>query len=217
MIALADFRDALGAAMGMELTPELAAAIEARALAGKSVVLAAVEPMSLCPLPESYSYRGGSWLYDVERFRDIVEEIHPLHVAHWGETEGYRHGLEMKPDYARLVDGEWRGQLVQFTVRETVSNALVGNLRVYLHRSTHTGGLVGTEDTLYLSPSARRGFNALRFLRFAEGILERLGVEEMMATPKRANNAGALLRRLGYLHVADQYSRILKKGVDHVQ
>jgi len=155
-------------------------------------------------------FKGGL-LFRAERMRDVLAELHPLHQAHWLETEKHRHGLPLAPDYDAMLADERAGRLVQFTARDE-RHELVGNLRMYLGVSRHSGTKFATEDTLYLAPKARGGFTALALMRFAERALLSIGVREIRADSKLVNNAGALMRRMGYEPVATQYVKIFKES-----
>jgi GNAT superfamily N-acetyltransferase len=203
-------RAVLCANMGQTLTPEVCAAIEMQ------VRQSGANPVDTAAItPERY----GPYIIAAERFSEIVGELHELHVAHWRETEKHRHGLPLNPDYAGMAEHERRGQLIQFTVRH--QGALVGNLRVYLGVSAHSGTPFAVfpvrtrqpaseEDTLYISPEHRGGFLAMAMLRYAERVLISLGMREIRADSKVINKAGVLMRRMKYTHFADKFIKILE-------
>jgi hypothetical protein len=153
----------------------------------------------------------------VERFADIVDEMHPLHQAHWFETEGYRHGLALKPNYAALVMFERAGQLMQVTVR--YEGKLVGGIRMYITRSWHTDDMHASEDSLFLLPAhrARSTWLALRMLRYTVRCLEALrdhrGEPRVIieGDSKLSNRADALMRRLFGDPVALKFHKIFSK------
>ena len=111
---------------------------------------------------EPATYQG--LMFQAERFADIEEEIHPLHVAHYAETEAYRAGVPLNPDYAHFRRCERNGGLLQFTARS--GGELVGNIRMYLFSNLHTQTLSAKEDTFFLTPAARKGFSAIRFWQY---------------------------------------------------
>lgn len=181
------------------LSPELAARIETAVFGGAN------PSTRLPPGPEPYK----DYTIAVERMADILDELHPLHVSHWQETEKYRHGLKLDPDYDHMLHSEKVGGLVQFTVR--YGGELVGNLRMYLSRSLHTKTLVAQEDTLYLIPDHRGSFLAMRLIQYAERALRDMGVREIRCNSKTANRADVLMRRMGYDEVAIQFSKIFEE------
>lgn len=197
-------RAALGHFMGQQLTPEVAARIEFVAMGGED----------LCRPPEQFA----PWVVDgyriqVERLREILDELHGLHELHWRETEKHRHGLPLCPDYAQMKMLERQGHLVQFTVRH--AGALVGNLRMYVGMSMHSSTpfaepyVVSEEDTLFLHPDHRGGWLSVKLLRYAETVLVgQLGVREIRADSKLINRADVLMRRLGYSSFATRFVKV---------
>lgn len=202
-------RLALSHHMGSQLTPELA----------QQIVFIAGGEADFAPDPaafevvEHHGYRFG-----VERLRDLVRELHPLHELHWQETEKYRHGLLLSVDYQQMAAWERSGRLIQFVVRSP-SGQLIGQCRMYLARSMHTSVLVADEDTLFIHPDHRGQMLSVRLLRYVERVLvEQMGVQEIRANSKLANNADVLMRRLKYEPVATQFAKVFPpRGVDDVQ
>lgn len=154
--------------------------------------------------------------FQAEKFLDALPELHPLHEQHWEETEGARHGLQLNPDYDRLVDAERAGSLLQFTAR--YDGKLVGNIRMYLFNDTHTQTLAAKEDTFFLLPEARKGLVALKFWKFMEEAVRLLGVREIRTdskvlyddTGKLTRDVGKLNKYLGYSHVSNGYFKRLE-------
>lgn len=192
----------LDAHMEQPLTPELAFCICSMA----DELPALIAPGDIARI-EPARYR--EFTYAVERIVEIVDEIKPLHRAHWDETEGHRAGLPFNPDYATFARYERAGRYVLFTMRDE-QGTLVGNCAMYLTRSAHTQTLMAREDTLYLVPQARRGRNAFRFVAYVERALHRLGAKEINITVKMVNEAGRFFRLLGYSHVEDGLTKILE-------
>jgi hypothetical protein len=202
------FRQAVAQHLGKVLTPEVAAAIELEALyqRDESIDIAQFEPLE---------YRGV--VFAAERFKAIRDELHVLHLAHWQETERYRIGSAMNPDYEYMEWAELAGKLLQFTAR--MDGVLVGNLRVYLYRDLHTQQKGANEDTLFLLPQVRIGFTANRFVDYAERCLARLDVVDAYVDTKilfdsegrTVRDVGSLMRRRGYAHVANRYHKRLSK------
>lgn len=200
-------RTTLASLLGKVLTPELAADIE--------MATYPEEGVGYSEHFEPITYNG--YVIDVECMREIIGELHALHVMHWQETERHRHGLHLDPDYCSMLEDEQAGRLVQFTVRAG-GGTLVGNLRVIVSGSRHTSTLVAEEDTLFLHPAHRGGFLASRLLAYAEDVLAKIGACEVRANSKLVNRADVLLRRRGYTPVATQMVKFLQpKEASHVQ
>lgn len=202
LITLESLRVALGDKLGCVLTPELAASIE----------FLAQDRAEHAHDPAGFEPREREGLvFRVESFRDILAELIPLHEAHYSETEQHLLGIPMRPDYDYMAERERTGSLLQFTARDGAGE-LVGNLRMYIGRSLHTGQRFAEEDTFYLKPEQRRGHAAMSFLRYAEESLVRtLGIREIRASTKTVNTSGKLLQHRGYRHVANQYVKIFRE------
>lgn len=195
------FRKTLAAKLGRVLTPEDAAEIEAAFF---------FEPdRSHDPCKFGRLVRDG-YVIQAESFRDIVDEIHELHIEHWGETEKHRHGFAMNPDYAGFMARERAGNLIQFTMRAE-SGELVGNLRMFIATSMHTQTRYASEDTLFIKPAHRGGFGVMALMRFAEQSLQFIGVREIRVNSKLVNKADVLMRRMGYDPVALEFVKIFRE------
>lgn len=197
-MSLPQFREAMASRMGRTLTPELCAQIEAQAFS---------EPDRSLDPGLFGAAQCGRLGFHVERFADCLPELHLLHLAHWGETEKHRHGLQMNPDYEAMKAAERRGEMVQFVAR--AGGQLVGNCRVYVKTSLHTGTRFAVEDTLYLTPEFRGGRNALRFIQFAEAGLHAIGVREIRCTAKLVNGTARFFEAAGYRPVATELVKFL--------
>jgi hypothetical protein len=187
---------------------QAAAAIE---VAAQTVDDHSIDAGQFEPL-EQYGY-----IYRIEPFPQVLPELLGLHALHFAETERYRHHQGLAPDYDAMRIDWLRGALLQFTVRHQDDGALVGNLRLYVRKSRHTGALVATEDTLFMHPDHRQGLKSITLLRYAEQCLRRLGVVEVRADSKLAaqrpngkHSASSLMRRLGYEPVSIQHVKILE-------
>jgi hypothetical protein len=194
-----NLRKALASNLGQFLTPEIAAQIE----------MAAFDLSDNSHSPSKFGeqeYKG--FLFRVELLRDIVDEIHPLHEKHFAETEIHRLGFGLDLDYDYMQDMERQGRLIQFTCRARDTGMLVGNIRMYVQKSLHTGTLYASEDTFYVLPEYRRGFAALRFWQFMEDCLKSIGVREVRTDSKVINRVHKLNEYIGYKHVANKYVKI---------
>ena len=187
--------------VGSTLTPDIAADICVAAGKIETLVLAA-------DIAGIQSAHCQGFTFSVERIEDIVDEIKPLHRAHWDETEEHRHGLPFQPDYATFIRYERAGRYVLFTLRS--EGKLSGNCAMYLDKSAHTQTTIATEDTLYLLPDARRGRVARSFVTYVENAMGQLGAREINITVKTVNKAGRFFRLLGYRHVENGLTKILE-------
>ena len=150
----------------------------------------------------------GDNLLQVERIEDVLEELKPVHAAHWQETERYRHGIALNPDYNYMINAERTGRFMLFTVRN--DDGLVGNCMMYLSRSTHTQRWVAEEDTIFILPEYRKGRLGVRLIRYVEDVLRNMVVTEIRVTVKTVNDVGRLLTHLGYNHTGNQLTKTLE-------
>jgi hypothetical protein len=202
-MTVSPLRLALRTYLGMVLTPEIAAAIESAAPAwpvSRDIDLAGLGVVTT----------AGGYTIQAERLADILEEMHPLHVEHWAETERHRHDIALNPDYAFMLEAERAGRMLQFTLRDP-GGALVGNLRMYIDVSRHTQTEFAKEDTLYIQPAHRGGFVVMALIRFAEKALVSIGAQEIRVNSKLVNRADVLMRRMGYQPVALEFVKIFKE------
>ena len=191
----------LEANMKKPMTPTLALAIcEAASKLHTLVPASAIDRIQ--------PYGSDECTFAVERIENIIEEIKPLHLAHWQETEEHRHGLPFNPDYATFIRYEQAGRYVLFTLRS--HGRLLGNCAMYLDMSAHTQTLIATEDTLYLLPEARKGRRAMWFIKYIEDALRELGAKEINITVKTVNKAGRFFLMNGYRHVENGLTKILE-------
>lgn len=213
---LSPLRCLLAAHLGQPVTPELAAQIE---------VTAAQLPQDAQPIDDVglgvVHWQG--YTFHAEPFPEVLPELLAMHAQHFAETDRYA-GKPFRPDYEAMAADWRRGAMVQFTVRDDTW-AVVGNLRMYLATSRHTGERVAREDTLYLLPEHRRGALASRFLDYCEAALADLGVQTITIDVRRPRPAadgkperslGRLMERRGYRHVGEVYTLSLQ-GDSHVR
>lgn len=187
-----------------ELTIDLAAEIYQIATR-----LSVLVPLSL--IEQIAPQQSGEFTFARERMQDIVDEMRPLHEAHWNETESHRHALPLNPDYEAFIRYEQAGRYILFTLRDA-EQRLVGNCAMYLDTSTHTQTLLATEDTLYLLPEARKGRTAMHFVGFIERSLQQVGAKEIHITVKSVNKAEKFFRFLGYVHAENGFLKILEEN-----
>lgn len=143
-------------------------------------------------------------------WREIYEPPDGLAFHHWLETQQHRHSQPYAPSFERYNSYARAGWFIQFTARD--AGKLVGYAGVYVVPSMHTQCLISTEDTWYLEPAYRKGWNAIKFYRFMEAECERLGVVESTLTLPVQKHLGTILRRLAYKPVSVQYSKHLGRA-----
>lgn len=203
MDRIARFRQALVPHLGQHLTPQLCATLEHAAF---SIPDEHIDPAQFAPVT------CGSVTFQVERFADVLDELHSLHEAHFAETDRYRGHLGLAPDYEAMKAEDRAGTMVQITARQ--DGEMVGHIRLYIRRGRHTGTLHAMEDAMYLKPEVRGGRTALRMVQYSEAVLRALGVLEVRATAKLSNGAARFLEGAGYKPVATELVKFLKEPDD---
>lgn len=196
-----DLLSILKANIGIILSPELAADI-----CFAADRLSTLVPAHMIGGIQPEEYEGVT--FSLERIENIVDEIRPLHRAHWDETEEHRHELLFNPDYKTFTRYERAGRYVLLTLRS--EGKLLGNCAMYMDKSAHTQTIIATEDTLYLLPQARKGRVAGRFVAYVENTMRQFGAKEINITVKTINKAGRFFRLLGYRHVENGFTKILE-------
>lgn len=149
----------------------------------------------------------GELVFAVEPIAQCWDEAVVLARQHWFETQQHRHDQPFKPSFERYQQCEQYGGYVQFTAR--VDGRLVGYGGVYIVPSMHTQDTICVEDTWYLDPEHRKGWDAIRFFRFMENACRERGVKEVTLTAPSTTRAGTIHRFLGYKEVAKVYSKRL--------
>ena len=137
----------------------------------------------------------------------IYDKPDGLAYQHWCETQQHRHGQGYNPLFERYNQYAKAGWFVQFTVRD--DGRMVGYAGVYLVPSMHSQQLVSVEDTWYLLPEYRKGWNAIKFYRHMENACKAMGAVEATLTLPVTKDLGPILKRLGYSPVSEQYSKNL--------
>lgn len=148
-----------------------------------------------------------SLVFAVEKVRNVIDELMPLWVAHWKETEAHRVGEVFNVNvesYMKYSDVDY---YILYTARD--AGRLVGNFGAYIFTSMHTQRREATEDTLFLLPEYRKGLNSVRFVRFVENDLISRGVKKATISVK-STRVGKFCEFLGYNLEAYQYSRELE-------
>ena len=151
-------------------------------------------------------------IFAIEPIADIWDDVFVLGQKHWLETQQYRHNQTFNPSLERYGAFEQSGMLYMFTARD--DGRLVGYGGLYVTSSMHTQARISTEDTWYMLPEYRRGWNGIRFFKYMEDFLRKMDVVETTLTVPVTKDArhGHMLERLGYTPVAVKYSKSLVRA-----
>lgn len=200
MLNVEKLRASIAAHIGQVMTPEIACAIEMGAYDFEDHAIATDQ---FAPV----TYDGIR--FQAESLRAILAEIHPLHEAHYRETEQHRLGIPLNMNYAALAEAERVGNLLQFTARDCQTGALVGNLRMFLHDSLHTQTPFAAEDTMFILAPYRAGWRGVKFLRYVEAALYQFGTREIRVDAKLVNRVNQLLKRCGFMPASTGFVKFL--------
>lgn len=199
-------RSVLAMNQGSRLTPELALGIEQSIVTQVAAMQSQDRALVLRGfVPEQYR----DVVFAVERIENIIDEIEPLHYAHWQESESARHELPYNPGYENWVQQERDGTFVVFTVRNA-TGALKGYMQMSVCRSNHTGVLLSIEDALFLDPEVRKGFICRQFAMYAEKCLRGIGVREIRLSVKNHNRVWKVWTRMGFSATGIELIKILE-------
>lgn len=159
-------------------------------------------------LPRTMIESSGSYEFAMEPMTDaLIEELKPLHRAHWQETEAYRHGQALNPAYDVYQALNQAGRFVVFTVRKV--GELVGNCMMHVFESVHTRQLEAKEDTIFVAPAHRVPRLAIRFIAYCERCLTTIGVRTVTLSAKVGTRSERLFSMIGYRAVAIEYHKTL--------
>lgn len=139
-------------------------------------------------------------------WHEIYDKPNGLAFQHWNETQGYKNQT-YNPLFERYNQYAKAGWFLQFTARD--EGRLVGYAGVYLTPSMHSQQLVSTEDTWYVLPEYRKGWNAIHFYRYMEETCRQRGVVEATLTLPDEKGLDPIVRRLGYVSRNRQFSKNL--------
>ncbi len=143
--------------------------------------------------------------FAIEPLETSWAEMVKLAEIHWNETQTYRHFQPFNPSFSRYKQYADIGCFIQFTARD--EGRMVGYGGVYIVPSMHTQATIATEDTWFLLPEYRKGWNAIRFFKFMEAEAKRRGAIEFSLTTPYALNGGKLCEFLKYTPIATVWSK----------
>lgn len=141
------------------------------------------------------------------------DEVVPLAKAHWEGTKSFRRHEPFAPSFERYRQANDQGYFFGFTARD--KGRLIGYFGIYVMPSMHSQLLMATEDTFFIHPDYRDGFNAIRFIKHVERQLAAAGVHEILFSCEADNPvAHKLLTFLRYEPVIQQYRKLLSPRAD---
>ncbi len=136
---------------------------------------------------------------------ELLDEMIPKMAQHHREIAHYK-DVRLEPDFEHYLLGYLAGAYRCYVVRS--AGVLVGYAVFVVRFHPHYKScLQAFQDSLYLSPGFRRGFNGLRFIRWCEGRLAGLGVKVVSHSVTSELDYSSVLIRLGYEPAEINYSK----------
>jgi len=154
----------------------------------------------------------GNVAIGLEKFSDMLDQVGPLHILHYEETETEYLDDEFNPNYQAYMDMEKDGRFVCFTLR--LGWKMVAYLQYYVFRDMHTQRVLNArEDAFFVHPLMRGQKIAPQLLAYAEDALKALGCRYVGMTSKApvgAPDIGPFLERRNYRPIAVYYAKKLE-------
>lgn len=142
-----------------------------------------------------------------ESFDKSYRDAMPLVVEHYREIAHYQ-DIELAPDLERYLRLDELGMLQTYTARDPLTNDITGYQVFIMAKGLHySKSMQALEDVLFIT-GRRRGFG-VRFIKYADDELRKLGVQTIYRHVKLAHNHGKILLRDGYEAVDTIYAKRL--------
>jgi len=142
-------------------------------------------------------FTGGVITFQRERFTErLEEELLPLANQHNQEIGGVVSDVIVKIPREMYEHLEANGLLRIYTIRENGELKGYNNFAVIIH--PEYAHLTAQHDAMFVHPSARNGFNAIKFLRWCDEQLKQDGVLFVTQNVTVEKDYSAILKRLGY-------------------
>lgn len=147
--------------------------------------------------------------YQQEFLVTTEKDARPLLEKHWQEIAVNKEHIKLNPDWEAYADLEASGNLKIFTARD--GSALIGYFVVFVRNHIHyKDHLFAHNDILFLSEPYRKGFTGIKLIKFAEECLKADGVSVLTINTKTHKPFDGVLQRLGFNHVENIYSKLLR-------
>lgn len=135
--------------------------------------------------------------FSEERFTDaLAEEIYPLAELHNKEIGGVIQDISARVPIELYKNLDKFGILKIFCLRKNCKLFGYNILASMIHPKCNV--LCAQHDSLYLHPSARVGFNAIKFLKWCDELLKNAGIVFVTQTVTHQKDFSPLLKRIGY-------------------
>lgn len=146
--------------------------------------------------------------YQQEFLAQVEDEIKPLLDEHWSEIALNKDKIKLNPDWDAYHVFEVEGKLKIFTARS--DGSLIGYFVVIVSHNIHyKDHLFACNDIIYLREEYRRGFTAVKMIKFAEKCLKDDGVSVLIINTKTHRPFDKLLSMLKFNQIERVYSKFI--------
>lgn len=147
--------------------------------------------------------------YQQESLTTCKEDAQHLLQDHWEEIALNKEAIKLNPDWGAYYDLEESGALKIFTARS--EGNLIGYFVVLCRKHLHyVDHVFAFNDILYVHKDYRKGLTGAKLMKFAEKCLKEDGVSVVIVNTKRHKPFDSLLEWLGYSHIENIYSKLLR-------
>jgi hypothetical protein len=147
--------------------------------------------------------------FAVEPYSKAIDEMKLLYPAHWEEIALNKDVIKLDPDYERYLQFEKLGMLHVVTARADTGKLVGYHIFVLMTHLHYRQSNTATSDITYLLPEHRKGFNGVKFLRFAFDSLKPLGTQRIYTNCKMHHDFGSILERLGFKEAERIYTKVI--------
>lgn len=146
--------------------------------------------------------------YQQEFLYQVQDECKGLIKDHWEEIALNRDKIKLNPCWDSYKELEAKGKLKIFTARE--NNKLVGYFVVIVDKNIHyKDHLFAVNDIIYLDKEYRKGFTAIKLIKFAIKALSEDGVSVLNINTKIHKPFDSIMEFLGFNKIERVYSKWL--------
>lgn len=146
--------------------------------------------------------------YAVEPWMQVVEEIKLIVHEHWEELALDKDQIKLDPDYNRYESIDALGVIHLVTARD--NGILIGYCIFFVMPALHyKNSKQAVYDIFYLRKPYRKGRNGIRFIKFAEESLKKVGVQKVYMGVKLNNDFGKVFEYLGFTPAERIYIKMI--------
>jgi hypothetical protein len=145
--------------------------------------------------------------FSVENYNTLLNDGASLFKGHWEEIAMYKGSRPLNINHAGFFQAESQGKLAVFTVRS--DNNLVGYAVFTFGMSTHYSIPVTSNDAFYLHPQFRKGWTAVKFIKYCLKMLKQSKAKQIIWRTKSYQSFGPILERYGMREDDVCYSMML--------